>query len=136
MTKKQIVKFNVLEFDWNKRDVQEYNVLPYFINRWKDKKFNFDKKDVKTKEDLKNWIKRVSQYQYWGRCEYECLIAPWPFGSKQMFDELAKIEIKTENYNNICNIIMRDMTKIDVHTQIMMNIDIITDILTKEFKID
>jgi hypothetical protein len=40
-----------------------------------------------------------------------------------------------ENNIDFKNIIIRDMSKIDAHEQIMMNIDIITDILIKEFKI-
>lgn len=31
---------------------------------------------------------------------------------------------------------MQDMEKIDIHDQIMMNIDIITDILYNEFKLN
>lgn len=129
-------KFNVIEYDWSKRTKSEYDVLPYFRRVWNDKKFNFDKKEVKTKEDLKKWIIKASHYQYWARCEYEFLIAPWPFGSKKMLDELQKIEIKQENSIEISNIIIEDMYKIDVHEQIMMNIDIITEILSKEFKIN
>lgn len=129
-------KFNVIEYDWTKRTKSEYDVLPYFRRVWNDKKFNFDKNEVKTKEDLKKWIMRASHYQYWARCEYEFLIAPWPFGSKKMLDELQKIEIKQENSIEISNIIIEDMYKIDIHEQIMMNIDIITEILSKEFKIN
>lgn len=129
-------KFNVIEYDWSKRTKSEYDVLPYFRRVWNDKKFNFDKNEVKTKEDLKKWIMRASHYQYWARCEYEFLIAPWPFGSKKMLDELQKIEIKQENSIEISNIIIEDMYKIDIHEQIMMNIDIITEILSKEFKIN
>lgn len=136
MKMKENLTFNVLEYQQDKKEVKEYNILPCFIDTWKNKKFNFNRKDVKNKKGLKNWIVRVSQYHYWSRCEYECLIAPWPFGSKQMFDELAKMEFKSENYIDICNIITNDMSKIDIHSQIMMNIDIITDILSKVFKID
>ena len=40
-----------------------------------------------------------------------------------------------DNKTNIdmCNIITKDMDIIDVHEQIMMNIDIVTDILYDEF---
>ena len=34
---------------------------------------------------------------------------------------------------DMCNIITKDMDIIDVHEQIMMNIDIVTDILYDEF---
>ena len=128
-------RFNVLEFNWNTREKSEYDVLPYFRNVWNDKKYDFDKKEVKTKEDLKKWIKRVSQYQYWSRCEYEFLMGAWPFGTRQIIEDLQKVEINMDNSINISNIITQDMSKIDVHEQIMMNIDIITDILAEEFKI-
>lgn len=131
-----INKFKVLNYDFNKKSKKEYDVLPYFRERWYDKKFNFDRKDVKTKEDLKKWIKRASSYQYWGRCEYEYLIAPWPLGSKKMFDKLQGIELNSDNHIKIANIIMEDMYKIDIHEQIMMNIDVINDILANEFHIN
>ena len=40
-----------------------------------------------------------------------------------------------DNKTNIdmCNIITKDMDVIDVHEQIMMNIDVVTDILYDEF---
>ena len=34
---------------------------------------------------------------------------------------------------DMCNIINKDMDVIDVHEQIMMNIDVVTDILYDEF---
>lgn len=110
-------KFNVLEYNFNSRMIEPYDVLPYFRNQWTSKKFNFDKKDVKTKKDLKNWIKRASHYQFWSRCEYEFIISPWPFNDSSKES------------------IMKDMKKIDVHEQIIFNIDVITDILAEEFKI-
>ena len=128
-------KFNVLNFNWTTREKDEYDVLPYFRSVWKDKKFNFDKKEVKTKEDLKNWIQRASHYQFWSRCEYEFLMGACPFGTNKMIKDLQKVDITTENNIKICNIITEDMCKIDIHEQIMMNIDIITDILSIEFKI-
>ena len=128
-------KFNVLEFNWNTGEKSEYDVLPYFRDCWNNKKFNFDKQDVKTKEDLKKWIKRASQYQFWSRCEYEFLMGAWPFSTRDVIKELQTVDINMDNDIKISNIITRDMYKIDVHEQIMMNIDIITDILFNEFKI-
>ena len=59
-----------------------------------------------TWEELKEFIKGESQYHFWSRCEYEMIIHGWP--------------VRKNDY------------KIDVHEQIMMNIDTITDILYKE----
>lgn len=135
--------FNVLLYDFNSKKVEHYDVLPYFRRNWNDKKLdNFQKSKVKSKSDLKNWIERASSYTYWARCEYEFLIASWPFGSYRMNQDLKEFltpEFNIDDYESrikIQNIIIRDMDKIDVHSQIMMNIDIITDILYKEFEED
>ena len=42
----------------------------------------------------------------------------------------------TNLVNMLDNIIIQDMDKIDVHKQIKMNIDVIADILYKEFKLE
>ena len=109
-------KFNVLLRDFNKKEPTFYDVLPYFRRKWEEFPYNWDEDNkevlVKTKEELKKWIKDRSQYQFWSRCEYEFLIAKWPFGGRQLTE---------------------DIDIIDVHEQIMMNIDVVTDILYDEF---
>ena len=133
-------KFNVLEYNFTAKIVDYYDVLPYFRHCWKDKGFNFDKKDVKSKNDLKKWIARSSHYQYWARCEYEFLIASWPFGSYQFKQDMSELLKQGVNLDNIdeniqfSNTITREMCKIDIHEQIMMNIDVITNILYEEFE--
>lgn len=141
MKKEKIKEFNVLEYDWNGRKVRPYNVLPYFRDAWKVKKYNFEKEKVVDRTSLKEWIIRASQYTFWARCEYECLIGPWPFGSKRLSDKLKELltpdfDVTNHSQNiDLCNAITSDMEKIDIHEQILMNIDIITDILFEEFKI-
>ena len=96
-------------------------------------------KESKSKELLKKWIIDRSRYMYWARCQYECLIAHWPFGSYRIKEDLKKFltpEFDIEKIGDsikFYNILMQDMCKIDVHEQIMMNIDIITDVLAEEF---
>ena len=144
-TKKKI--FNVLEYDFNNRTRKYYDVLPYFRNSWKKKSYQHmtdDGKKPSNKKELKNWIINASQYQFWSRCEYEFLMAAWPFGSHKMNEDIMEylnnhpgFNIKDYNDNvDFINIIIKDMYLIDVHEQIMMNIDIITDILAVEFKIN
>ena len=139
-------KFNVLMFDFCGKKIKPYNVLPYFRDCWKDK-FNKEEKakikeaktENKKKELLKEWIKGRSLYMFKAKCEWEFLVASWPFGSKKITDELKVFLSGNYNLDDYCdsidfyNIIMGDMEKIDVHTQIMFNIDIITNILYKEF---
>lgn len=107
-------QFNVLDYNWNTKTIDKYDVLPYFRDTWNDSIYNFDKENVHTKDNLKDWILRASQYQFWARCQYEFMIAPWPYREETL---------------------VKDLIKIDVHKQIKMNIDIITDILATEFKI-
>ena len=143
-TKKKI--FNVLEYDFNNRTRKYYDVLPYFRSSWKKKSYHHmsdDGKQPSNKKELKEWIINISKYQFWSRCEYEFLMGAWPFGSHKMNEDIMEylnnhpgFNIKDYNDNvDFINIITRDMYLIDVHEQIMMNIDIITDILAVEFKI-
>ena len=129
--------------DFNRKKYEAYDVLPYFRNIWRGHRFNWDKDynkiPVKTKEQLKEWIIDWARYQFWARCEYELLMASWPFGSHSMTEEMKEF-LKTnpdiDNYDDdlrFCNIIIRDMVKIDVYEQLMMNIDILVDILNDEF---
>lgn len=111
MYKKTI--FNVLEYDFNSKKSKPYDVLPYFRDTWRRKRVS-NKKNVKDKKTLKEWIKDASMYMFWARCEYEFLMCPWPYREKTL---------------------LNDLYKIDVHEQIMMNIDVITNILYEEFKI-
>ena len=138
--------FNVLEYDFNNRTRKYYDVLPYFRNSWKKKSYHHmtdDGEKPSNKKELKEWIINISKYQFWSRCEYEFLMGAWPFGSYKMNEDVMEYlnnhpDFNINNYNDnvdFINIIIRDMCKIDVHEQIMMNIDIITDILAVEFKI-
>lgn len=109
-------KFNVVLYDFNKRDVEFYDVMPYFRNEWKtEKKHTTWSGDlVNNIEALKKWIEEKSRYMFWSRCEYECLIGPWPYREDTLINDLKKI---------------------DIHDQLMANIDILVDICAKEFKI-
>ena len=140
-----MVKFNVIHYDFTHRKVIHYDILPYFREEWNDKYHKEEKnkiKETKSKELLRQWIINRSHYRFWGRCEYEHLVAPWPFGSYKIKEDLKKLLTpdfdieKLDDSIKFYNILMQDMEKIDIHDQIMMNIDIITDILYKEFKLN
>lgn len=140
MTKKNNdIKFHVLEYNFNSRKCKYRDVIPYFIEKWNDKKLDsFEKSKVKTKEDLKKWIESASRYQFWSRCEYEFLMAPWPLGSYRIKEELKKLDLNDidKSFFDIVNSFCIDMEKIDIHDQIMMNIDIITELLWIKFDLD
>lgn len=136
-------KFHVLLRDFNGKKVDKYDVLPYFRREWDEAPYewgeNGKKIKIESKEQLKKWVKNRSQYRYWARCEYEFLIGSWPFGSRKMTEEVIEFFSKNPNIKDhkdnidFYNIITSEMECIDVHEQIMMNIDIITDILYEEF---
>jgi ribonucleotide reductase alpha subunit len=142
---KKVNTFNVLWHNFNKRKPEPYDILPYFREEWNGKYHKEEKnkiKETKSKELLKQWITNRSSYRFWGRCEYEHLVASWPFGSYKIKEDLKKLFIaefdieKLDDRIKFYNILMQDMEKIDIHDQIMMNIDIITDILYNEFKLN
>lgn len=139
-------KFNVLTFSNGK--IRTYDVLPYFRNSWKEKYNKEEKEKIKTvkyktkrMQLFKEWVIGRSKYMFWARCEWEMLLASWPFGSYRLRNEMKeflKNPVNLDDYTqclNFENIIIADMHKIDVHRQIEMNIDIIVDILYKEFKL-
>lgn len=115
MSNKKEKKFHVLEYNFMTREIGSYDVLPYFRRMWKETNWDaFEKSKVNNKDDLKNWIIRASSYNFWSRCEYEFLMGPWPYKEDTLINDLKKI---------------------DVHEQLMMNIEILTDILSEEFEI-
>lgn len=100
---KKHIPFNVINFEYNSKKFESYDVMPYLINCYKTVKRK--KECPKTFDEFKQFVESKSMYMYWSRCEYEIILVDWPNG-------------KTNK-------------KIDIHYQIMMNIDIVTDILMK-----
>lgn len=111
-------KFFVLTWDFNKDMIEHYDVLPYFRNRLEERieenENNYDEHFTvpKSFNDFKKFVEDESLYQFWSRCEYEMIVHGWP--------------VRNNDY------------KIDVHEQIMMNLDVISGILFDEYwdKID
>ena len=89
--------FNVIVYNFNTKKFVPYNIFTYLEREFKKSSL----KDM-SKESLMSWILDKSQYMFWGRCEYEVILSPWP---------------PNENVSR----------KIDVFEQIEMNIEVITD---------
>lgn len=107
-------QFNVLLWDFNSDKLIHYDVLSYLRNCYKKYLQNSKKhsdvdywKVPKTLEEFKEFVKKESQYQFWARCEYEMICHGWP--------------VRKNDY------------KLDVHEQIMMNLDIVAKMLYDEF---
>ena len=109
-------KFNVMIWDFNRDKLEYYDVLPYLkrcyerrVEHSKEKDIDLNNKYFKvpvTFDEFKEFVKDESRYQFWARCEYEMILHDWPVGKKDY--------------------------KLDVHEQIMMNIDIVTRLLMED----
>ena len=99
--------FNVIIYDPNLREFVKYDIMPYLIRTYNEKK---EKKETlpETFDEFKNFVKNESQYQFWARCEYEILLIDWP-----------------------CQ---KNHEKWDVYKQIMMNLDIVTKVFMENIK--
>lgn len=100
-----MTEFNVLHWDFNEPTPTPYDVLPYFRERYKST--NKVERPV-TKEQWKEFITRWGKYMFWARCEYEVIIKQWPTTDKSY--------------------------KIDIWQQIEYNLDLIAEILMKEYE--
>ena len=82
-----------------------YDVIPYFVSTYNERK---PKDRPKTFEEFKKFVESWSRYMYWSRCEYEIILSDWPG--------------------------QRNEEKWDIHRQIMMNHDLVTEILMSVLK--
>ena len=98
------MEFNVIVEDVNKKCFKYYNVLPLLVKEVKEKHTKYHIKN--TYESIKDSILKISLYYFWSKCEYESVLVGWPNDKTQM--------------------------KWDVHYQIKMNIEVITQIVYNE----
>ena len=98
--------------------MKQFNVIIYDINRKKFKpydvmdffvdEYNEEENKPKTFDEFKEFVERKSMWRFWSRCEYEIILTDWPPSGVE--------------------------EKWDIHRQILMNIDIITEILMENVK--
>lgn len=93
--------FNVIIEDNGK--FVPYDIIPYLYDKYKEKS-----PKPKTHEEMVEFVKSNSMYQWWARCEYEIVLQGWPNDKIQ--------------------------EKWDVHKQVMMNLDLITRVLEGEIQ--
>jgi hypothetical protein len=97
---KNIKSYNVIIFNVNSGKFEPYDVMTYFVRCYLSEKKN---KQPVTFDEFKEFVKSKSMYMYWARCEYEIILSDWPNKRKHK--------------------------KIDIHEQIMMNIDLVSRLL-------
>lgn len=76
---------------------------PYDIMPFLLNEYNDSEDKPESFEDLKKLVEASSRYRFWSRCEYEIILVDWPGQTKA--------------------------EKWDIYRQIMMNLDLITEIL-------
>lgn len=107
MKRRNQIPFYVIVDNVNRQDFERYDVMPYLVRCYDDtKKAN----RPKTYEEFKAFVESNSAYMYWARCEWELCLSGWISKTKT--------------------------TKIDVHYQIMMNIDVVVNLLMENLGIN
>lgn len=61
--------------DFGSKNLVPYDILPYLSQEWGKLK---PSKKKEASQDLQGWVDKELRYQFWGRCQYEMLILPWP----------------------------------------------------------
>ena len=69
MKEKKPMCWNVKYFNYNAKQVEDYNVLAYMKDRTKELK-----KKYKTKEEFSKYFNRLMLIKYWSRCAWELII--------------------------------------------------------------
>lgn len=100
MKRRNHIPFKVIVDNVNTRQFEFYDVMPYFVRCYDDTK---KENRPKTYEEFKEFVQGWSRYMYWARCQYELVLKPWVGHDKEQ--------------------------KVDVHWQLMHNLDLVTSIL-------
>lgn len=134
-----MIKFNVINWDFNSNSLEFYDIIPYLIRVYKE-----SENKPKTFEEFKEFIKKESMYQWWSRCEYEIIVSQWP-PDRDTFDYAIEIPVPSIDHvdtqraflvpkkkfytNGNRKKVLDNAKKVDVYQQVMMNIDVITNLL-------
>lgn len=85
------------------QDFNKRTFEPYDIMPYFVQEYQNSEEKPQTFEEFKNFVMEKSHYMFWARCEYEVILCGWP-------------DVNTQK-------------KWDIHQQIMMNLDLVTNIL-------
>ena len=111
--------FNVIGYDFNSKEFVPYNIIPYLVSQ-----YEIATHKPKTFDEFKKFVKKESLHQWWARCEYEIVLGPWPYTLSP--SERAKEEDNVEAWKEHWKKHLDECQKIDVHSQVMINLDVIT----------
>lgn len=114
------LEFYVIIWETNKKEVERFNVFSTLgplatyekQTTWADDIRNAVKKNkVNNRRELKEWLLRWFKSCYWSKCEYEILVDEWPASGV-------------------------GPVKIDVFYQLEKNINVITDYVINQMKLN
>lgn len=105
------LEWNVFIFDFNIKKIKQYNVFGQKFIEELHKRIR--KKEISNYNELKKFIKRYFMYNYWSKSEFEVAMGG------------CFCDFKIENFS-----------KIDVYSQLVMNLDRITEYVNKELEIN
>ena len=114
--------FNVIGYNFNSKKFVPYNIIPYLVSQ-----YEIATHKPKTFDEFKKFVKKESLHQWWARCEYEIVLGPWPYTLSP--SERAKEEDNVEAWKEHWKKHLDECQKIDVHSQVMINLDVITTLV-------
>lgn len=100
-----MLEWYALREDFNKRKIENYNVLSGWEEKIKKARKN---KKFKDYASLKEWLRKEFMYYYWSKAEHEICV--------------GGIFIKS----------IEELEKIDIYSQLQPNLDRITEYVIKE----
>ena len=110
-TPKFDLEWNVLWHDFNKDKIVPFNIFSNLRDFQQELFKRIKKGEIKTRDDVKEFISRECRYQYWSRAEYEVFVS----GIVSKHDTVEKI---------------------DVYHQVEINLDRITDYVIQTLQIE
>ena len=116
--------FNVINYDINAKVFEPYDIIPHLVECYNKKK----NKPV-TFEEFREFVKNESMYQWWSRCEYEIILSPWPYITSPSESYHKEKENDIEAWKEHWKKHLKECDKWDIHMQVMMNIDVITNLV-------
>lgn len=75
MKRKKNIIWLVWIWDFNHDRLEEYDVMPYFLEEYKALKKKDRPVDL---EELSEWLDNAASYRFWAKCEYEMIVHSWP----------------------------------------------------------
>ena len=118
-------------FYYNRKDIETFNIFDH--SSFCKKVINITKESSQSKAIFRDKIINVLRYYFWCKCEYEIIVTTFPTYVSN--EGLKKMEADRDKYirdYGRCRFVhpyLDTELKVDIYTQVMMNIDHFIDYL-------